>query len=602
MITISNLQKSFKEQPLFSDVTFQIGEKEKIGLIGRNGSGKSTFIKMLLGKEDPEQGAIKIPDYLKIRALEQDLNFSKKTILEQVCSTLSQDLQTESWKVKSILMGLGFQETDFIRSPKEFSSGFQMRICLAEALVSESDLLLLDEPTNYLDILSLRWLERFLKNWKKALLLITHDQRFMEKVVTHVVGIHRGKMRKMQGGPGKLIQQIKMDEEVYEKTRFNQEKKQEKTKKFIESFRAGARSAGLVQSRIKALEKQKINEKLAKIPEVIFNFRYEPFRGNSLLQAEKIFFTYEKNQKLIENFSLTTFPGDRIAIIGRNGQGKSTLAKLLIGRLQPQTGSVNIGANLKIAYFGAESKKELSENKSILEELVTSVPNVTEQQIRTVCGSLLFSGTTVKKTISKLSGGEKSRVSLAKILLTPVQVLVLDEPTNHLDLESCQALIEALKKFEGTIIFVTHDEEMLSQLATRLVVFGRGNLIVKEENYTKFLESGGWREEENENIFKNLQQNSATKEKYLERKKQKKRLRYVQNRQKILEKELEKLEEKQIENIKLFQKACESKNQNKIKKFGEIAKNMSDKNNLLYQEFEEMIEEEDEIKIINLKF
>ncbi len=597
MITVSNLQKSFKDQPLFSDVTFNIGDKEKIGLIGRNGSGKSTFIKMLLNKEDPESGTIKIPDWLKIRSLEQHLNFSANKILDQVCSALPGNAHEEDWKAKSILMGLGFSESDFERSPQEFSSGFQVRVRLAEALVSDADLLILDEPTNYLDILSLRWLERFLKSWKGAFILVTHDQHFMEEVVTHVVGIHRGKMRKMQGTPQKLLEQIKLEEEVYEKTRQNQEKKQIRTKKFIDSFRAGARSAGLVQSRIKALEKQKINEKLAKIPEVIFNFKHEPFRGNSLLQADKISFGYDLQNILIRDFSLTTFPGDKIAIIGRNGQGKSTLSKLLVGQLKPQEGSVKIGANLKIGYFGADNKENLSQDKSILEELITSVPDATEQQVRNVCGSLLFSGDAVKKPISKLSGGEKSRVSLAKVLLTPVQVLVLDEPTNHLDLESCQALTKALREFPGTIIFVTHDEEMLAQVATRLVVFEQGGVSMREESYPQFLESGGWIDEE-ENYFKSFKQASTGKKQHLARKEQKKRLRFLRNRQKNLEKEINKLDKEQEENSILFQEACEVKNHEEIKFYGERAKEISDKIDEIYQELEDLMKAEEELKLL----
>lgn len=597
MINIINLQKSFKEQTLFTDVTFTIGDKEKIGLIGRNGSGKSTFIKMLLSAEDPESGTIEVPDSLQIRSLEQHLNFSEDTILKQVASALPPDAFGEDWKAKSILMGLGFQETDFDRPPQEFSSGFQVRVRLAEALVSESHLLLLDEPTNYLDILSLRWLERFLKNWKGAFILITHDQHFMEEVVTHVVGIHRGRMRKMKGTPKKLLQQIKLEEDVHEKTRQNQEKKQEKTKKFISQFRAGARSAGLVQSRIKSLDKQKISEKLAKIPKVVFNFKHEPFKGNSLLQVDNIFFGYDVENLLIQDFSLTTFPGDKIAIIGRNGKGKSTLSKILVGKLKPQQGTVKIGANLKIGYFGADSKDSLTPEKTILEELMTTIPNVTEQQVRNVCGSLLFSGEAVKKTISKLSGGEKSRVSLGKVILSAVQVLVLDEPTNHLDLESCQALAKALKEFPGTVIFVTHDEAMLSEVASRLVIFEQGSVMTKEQTYAQFLESGGWAEEDDAS-FKNLNKKSVTKSQHLERKEQKKRLRFVQNRQKTLEKEIEKLDKKQGKNLILFQKACEDKNQNDIKLYGEKSKEMSENSDLMYKELEDLMQEEEALSLI----
>lgn len=593
MITISNLQKAFKEQVLFSDVNLSIGDKEKIGLIGRNGSGKSTFVKMILEQDDHESGEIDVPDSLKIRALEQYLNFDKETILKQVCSALPADAHGEEWKAKSILMGLGFTEKDFERPPREFSSGFQVRVRLAEALVSESHLLILDEPTNYLDILSLRWLERFLKNWNGSFILITHDQHFMEEVVTHVIGIHRGKMRKMRGGPQKLIQQIQLEEEVYEKTRQNMEKKQAKTKEFISKFRAGARSAGLVQSRIKSLDKQKIGVKLDKIPQIKFNFRYADFKGNDLIQAEDITFGYDKENPLINDFSMKTYASNRIAIIGRNGKGKSTLSQLLVGKLKPQGGTIKKGSNLKIAYFGADSKEALSPEKSIIEELI-QLPNVTEQEVRNICGALLFTGNTVKKTISNLSGGEKSRVCLAKVMLSPANVLVLDEPTNHLDLESCQALTQALKVFPGTIIFVTHDEEMLAQVATRLVVFEEGSVTTREQTYQEFLESGGWSEED-ENSFKITKKKSANKEEHLERKENKKRLRFIQNRQKALEKELVELDKKQAKNAEKFQKACEKKDSEKIKLLGIKAKEMSDLTDQMYTEFEELMKEEEKL-------
>lgn len=406
MLAISGLTKFYGNQTLFKDVDLNIGPKEKIGLIGRNGTGKSTFLKILLGEEAPQEGTIEMPSGYRIKSLEQHLHFTEKTILDQVRSALPKNSVNEDWKAKSILMGLGFGTQDFDRAPSEFSSGFQIRVRLAEALVTESDLLLLDEPTNYLDILSLRWLERFLKSWKGAFILVTHDQHFMDQVVSHTVIIHRGHMRKMAGGPIKLIDHIKKDEEIYEKTRKNQEKKMEKQEEFIRHFRSGARSAGLVQSRIKSLAKQEIKDKLGNIGTIKFRFRSIPCKSDSVVQATDISFGYKKDEPLIKHFSLTTLPGDRIGIIGRNGKGKSTLLRLLHQTLTPDSGKVRMPPTLAVSYFGVDAIHHLQPERTILEELM-AMPNTSEQECRNLCGALLFKGDDVKKKIRTISGGGK---------------------------------------------------------------------------------------------------------------------------------------------------------------------------------------------------
>ncbi len=589
MIRISGLKKNFGQQTIFTDVNLTIGDNEKIGLIGRNGSGKSTFIKMLTEPADSMDGTIELSRGMRIKALEQDLNFSENTILKQVCTSLPQGAFGDEWKAKSILMGLGFTADDFERPADEFSSGFQIRIRLAEALVSESDLLLLDEPTNYLDILSLRWLSRFLKSWKSAFILITHDRHFMAEVVTHTIGIHRNKMRKMSGGPQKLLDQIKMEEEVYEKTRQNQVKKQAKTNEFIRTFRAGARSAGLVQSRIKSLEKQKIGEKLARIPEIKFHFHSEPFRGAVLLETKDVDFRYEKETPLIQSFSLVVHPGDRIAVIGKNGKGKSTLLRLLNKTIHPNEGRVAKPKAVKIGYFGADTKGDLSENVSILEEMV-SVPGISEQEVRNLCGSLLFTGEAVKKKISTISGGERSRVCLGKVILSNSHLLMLDEPTNHLDMESCQALTKSLKEYKGAVIFVTHDEDMISGLANRLVIFDQGIVTIKDKTYDEFLATEGWAEEET--TFKFAKKHSSNKQEYLDKKAQKQRLRAVRKEQDNLEKSLGKLDRQKEKNAEELATACTEKNHDQIRDLGIKAKELTDSIDQSYRDLEKLMEEE----------
>jgi ATP-binding cassette, subfamily F, member 3 len=594
MIRVTNLSKHFGGHDLFDGVSLTIGSKERIGLIGRNGSGKSTFLKILLGKETYDEGQIDIPSHIKIQSLEQHLDFTQPHILSQVCLSLPPDAHGQSWKAESILMGLGFTKDDFTRAPEEFSSGMQVRLRLAQALVSEADLLLLDEPTNYLDILSLRWLERFLSGWKGTFILVTHDQTFMEKVVNQVVGIHRGKMRKMQGGAVKLMEQIKREEGVHEKTRLNQEKKDAKTKEFISKFRAGARSAGLVQSRIKSLDKQKSHKKLDKLPEIRFDFKSSVFNGSRLLQATNIDFAYEEDQPIIEKFSLGIRPKERIGIIGPNGKGKSTLLRLLIGDLPVQSGNIKSHDNLRIGYFGPSQIAGLNPRNTILEELI-GLPGAKEQQVRSVCGALLFTGDSVKKHISKLSGGEKSRVGLAKLMLEQHNFLVLDEPTNHLDMESCQVLTQSLKDFDGTVVFVSHDEKMISELATRLVIFDGGRIQVMERTYQHFLESGGWAEEENEG--KNLwKPTSSNKQDYLARKARDKKLRMLKSAQQRLEKKLAKMEAEQEEIGVLLGQAYAEKNQQNMLDYGAKAKELMNAINDGYKELEKMMEEEEAMK------
>lgn len=593
MINIKNLKKSFGEQLLFDDVNLLIADNEKIGLIGRNGSGKSTFLKMLSNTSDSIDGNIEISKGLKIKVLEQNLNFSEKTILDQVCTSLPEGSFGEEWKAKSILMGLGFVLEDFTRSPSEFSSGFQVRIRLAEALVSDSDLLLLDEPTNYLDILSLRWLSRFLKSWKGSFILVSHDSHFMTEVVDYVIGIHRQRMRKMKGSPQKLMNQIKMDEEIYEKTRKNQLKKKEKTDEFIRTFRAGARSAGLVQSRIKSLEKQNIGKKLAKIPEIKFNFRSEIFRASTFLESTNVSFGYEDDKILIKDFSLTINPGDRIAVIGKNGKGKSTLLKLLIGNLKAKSGKISKNTSLKIGYFGSESKNSLNDSVSILEEMI-SIPNVNEQEVRNLCASLLFTGEAVKKRISTISGGEKSRVCLGKVILSSSNLLILDEPTNHLDMESCKALSDSLKNYNGAVVFVTHNEDMISDLANRLVIFEQGCVFVKNKTYKEFLESGGWAEED-DSSFKFTKKHSSNKQEYLDKKANIQRLRFVRKRQVVLEKNLGRLDSQQEKISEELQVACSNKNYDQIKDLGLKSKEITRIIDDSYQELDDLMNEEIDI-------
>ena len=426
MINIENLQKSFGGQVLFDGLAFKVNARERVGLVGRNGHGKTTLFRIIAGEEAYDGGALTIPKNYRIGMVRQTLDFTKETILEEGMTGLPETEKGHHWKVEKILAGLGFYQSDMQRHPQEFSGGFQVRLNLAKILVSEPDLLLLDEPTNYLDITSIRWVERFLVRWPHELMLITHDRGFMDKVVTHTVGIHRRKARKIAGDTNRYYSQIAQDEEIYEKTRVNDERRQKEIKQFITRFRAKARLANLVQSRIKTLEKLEKKDKLAQISTLDFSFRSEKFRGKHVLSARNVSFSYDTASPLIENFDLSVNAGDRICVIGKNGKGKTTLLKLLSGALDPQAGEIQYNPSVKKGFFEQTNIQTLDKRRTVEEEILYSHEGIDRQVARNICGAMLFEGDAALKKISVLSGGEKSRVLLGKILATPLNLLLLD--------------------------------------------------------------------------------------------------------------------------------------------------------------------------------
>jgi ATP-binding cassette subfamily F protein 3 len=498
MIKISNLTKTYGIQTLFDNTGFAMNARERVGLVGRNGHGKSTLFKIILGQEEADSGDIVVPKHYSIGHLQQHIHFTQPTVLEEACLGLPADLQHDSWRVEKVLFGLGFSEPDMDRPPSEFSGGFQVRLNLAKVLASSPDLLLLDEPTNYLDIVSIRWLIKFLNAWKGELMLITHDRSFMDAVITHTLGIHRQKMRKLEGTTDKYYAQIMQDEEIYEKTRVNEDKKRKEVELFITRFRAKARLAGLVQSRVKTLAKQEKMEKLEKIENLDFEFHSEEFPAKVMLETRDLAFSYTGKQPyLLESLNLTIGRNDRIAIIGKNGKGKSTFLRLLVQELAPVHGSVKQHPKLDIAYYGQTNIDRLDATRTIEEEVGAADQTATRQRIRDICGAVMFSGDTALKKINVLSGGERARVLLAKLLLYPAHLLLLDEPTHHLDMESCEALMSAIEIFDGSVLLVTHDEMMLHALANKFVVFDQDRVFTYTGTYQEFLNEIGWDLDEN---------------------------------------------------------------------------------------------------------
>jgi ATP-binding cassette subfamily F protein 3 len=495
MITLQDLSISFDGKALFHDVNVHFNQKEKIGLIGRNGSGKSTFLRLLLKELEPDSGEIKIPRNYKIGYLEQHIKFSHQTIIDEVASVLPEERIYETWKGEKILNGLGFSDEEMLQDPKLFSGGYQVKINLAKLLLLEPNLLLLDEPTNYLDIHSIRWLKKFLKDWTEELILITHDRNFMDSIITHTLNIHRGNFRKFPGNTKKIKEQILQEEEIYEKTRINQEREREKTQAWIDRFKSKATLASRAQSRAKMLEKMEVKEKLQAIVNLDFNFNYLNYNSKqNLMKVTDISFGYDPNKILINNLSFNVQKGDKICIIGKNGKGKSTLLKLLSQEIDVLNGEINIHEKVEIGYFGQMNIDRLNNDNSIYEEIQSVDPSIPETKVRTICAHMMFPGKNSNKKIGILSGGERSRVTLGRILLNPVNLLFLDEPTNHLDMESTETLMEAVQRFEGSVIMVTHDEYFLNKIANKLIIYDEGKAFFYNGNYRDFQKKIGWKD------------------------------------------------------------------------------------------------------------
>lgn len=511
MIELNNVSKYFGTRCLFDEVNFFINEKDKIGLVGLNGSGKSTLFKILAGLESIDSGNIRIPKDYKIGYLTQHINLTKDTILNEAISSIPQDEDgtDRTYLAKAMLSGLGFTDESLSLSPYKLSGGFQVRLELAKLLLTNPNLLLLDEPSNYLDIVSIRWLTKFLRNWKNELLLISHDRGFVNSIVNHTLGIHRKKILKIKGKIEDYEKVIREQEELYEKTRINQEAKIAHMQRFVDKLGAKATKAKAAQSRIKMIEKIERLDELQKIKTLDFKFKEEPLQGKTAMSASNLSFGYNNDNILIKDLSFILKKNDRIGIIGKNGKGKTTLLRLLLGELTPFTGTISTPPLAKISYFGQTNIERLDPKLTVEEEIWSVDPLMPRTNVRSICGLMMFQGDDALKQVSVLSGGEKSRVLLGKILVKPSNILLLDEPTNHLDLSSTDALIEATSKFNGAVLIVTHSENILRKLVNKLIIFQRDGILFFDGNYDEFLEKIGWEDEFIENeTQKEVSQNS----------------------------------------------------------------------------------------------
>jgi ATP-binding cassette subfamily F protein 3 len=549
MIQANNLYKGFGDQTLFQKASFQINSGERVGLVGRNGQGKSTLFRMILGQEDKDDGVIAWPKNYTLGHLEQHLHFTENTVLAEACKSLKihEDGYLEDYKAKSILGGLGFSDADFTKAPSEFSGGYQLRIQLTKVLLEEPDCLLLDEPTNYLDILSIKWLEIFLKQWPGELLLITHDRAFMRKICTHTMGIYQENLRKFACSPDKFYEILLEEEDLNSRTAENQAKRKAELEQFVTRFKAKASKAKAAQSKQKLLDKMEDIKVASKTADLDFVFTEASFPGKKMLEVENLHFHYQPEKELLGGVSFDVFKGDRVAVIGPNGKGKTTLLNLLAEEMVPKQGRVHRSDNMRVGYFGQTNVNRLHDSATVEEEIGANLDNYSISRARGLAGLMLFQGDNALKKVSVLSGGEKARVLLGQILGQQTNLLLLDEPTNHLDMESIQSLTEAIEGFGGSVIIVTHSEELLKKIANKLIVFDQDETFVFEGTYDEFMKKRGWGNQPAKNNKNNKNNKKERKLRANRLNERNKRLKPLKIKQEQLEVKIDKLERQEKE-------------------------------------------------------
>ena len=598
MIQLSNICKNFATQELFNNLNFKLNPGTRVGLVGRNGSGKSTLFKLILGEESADSGDVIIPKGYKIGALKQHLTFTESTLREEAALALEEEMKYDVYRVEKILFGLGFVAEDLDKDPLSFSGGYQIRINLAKLLVTQPNLLLLDEPTNYLDIVSLRWLKSFLRAFEGEVILITHNRDFMDGITTHTMGLVRKNIEIIPGNTHKFYEQLEANDELHAKQKVAQDKKVKELEEFIAKNKARASTASLAQSKVKQLEKMDRLEDLGFDNALEFNFNFKDTPAKILLDVKDLSFGYTPENILFNNISFTLEKGECLGIIGKNGKGKSTLLNTIAGELKQLSGEVNYHASTSFAHFGQTNIAHLSDKNTVMDEIYVGNPQLSEASVRSICGGMMFSGDAAKKKISLLSGGEKSRVMLGQILARNVNLLFLDEPTNHLDIDSIEALTKAIKSFQGSVIIVTHSEELLRRVCDRLVIFAKEGAEYFDGGYDDFLEKIGWEEEESEEKVK-----VAPKSNNKENKKLKAEL--VRERNKItspLKKKIDKLEGKIVELEELVEthhkELIEHSSSGDSAALMELSKLVADEENqieVMFEEFEELQTELDSI-------
>src|SRR3954453_15247569 len=529
MIQLSELTKAFGDRVLLDHVTWQITDRERAGLCGPNGAGKTTLLKMMAGLEEPDAGAILKPSSLTVGYLPQDgLAHTGRTVFEEASSAFEEllaikgemhtledrlgdpaipeaehnhmlarysDLQDRfrlgdgysiDLKTATVLQGLGFQPADFERQTETFSGGWQMRLALAKLLLRQPNLLLLDEPTNHLDLEARNWLEEYLNGYPHAVILVSHDRFFLDAVVTRIADLTLRTLTDYVGNYSDYLVEHHARIEALRKAKREQDEEVGRVKMFIDRFRYQATKAAQVQSRIKMLEKVVPIEVPAERKKINFTFPACAKSGRMVLELKHAAKSYGELQ-IFKDLNLHIERGDRIALVGPNGAGKSTLMRMLSGEESPDSGERTLGHNVVMQYFAQDEATRMDPAPTVYETLSSGSPLQMVPMIRNILGGFLFSGDDVYKHVRVLSGGERTRLAVARMLLRPSNTLLLDEPTNHLDLDSKEVLLDALVDYGGTLIFVSHDRYFVERLATKIIEIGNGTAVVFPGTYKEFL-------------------------------------------------------------------------------------------------------------------
>ena len=514
MLNAQDISVSFGGTTLFENLSFRVGKGDRVGLVGKNGAGKSTLLKLLAQEQQPSSGAFALEKSCSIGYLPQDIDFEKgRTVLEESSQAFSEimdlevkqsqvneallsrtDYESEAYtelltrqaelneryeliggytykaSVERVLKGLGFTEADFDKQTTTFSGGWRMRIELAKLLLKDHDILLLDEPTNHLDIDAIVWLEDFLSKYNGAVVLVSHDKVFLDQVTNRTMEIIQRQLYDFKKSYSAYLLVRTELREKQKAAQKNQEKKIQQTEQLIERFRAKSSKASMAQSLIKKLDKiERIEVDPEETQSMKLHFPISVQPGKIVLEAQGIAKAYKEKQ-VLNAVDLSIERGSKIAFVGQNGQGKTTLAKILVGELKSQ-GQVKLGHNVQLGYFAQDQSQQLDGQLTVLETAQQAATEENRKSVRDVLGAFLLRGEDVDKKVSVLSGGERNRLALCKLLLQPFNVLVMDEPTNHLDLQSKSVLKEALKKFEGTLILVSHDRDFLQDLCNHVFEF-----------------------------------------------------------------------------------------------------------------------------------